>query len=149
AAGSPSPEAVPTTFMDPSMPAAKLIRLISSIPAIFAITLLRSAFWGRKSTSICVVFRRLAPILAKFILRCAQGGATMSGFGRWFIASLLVILSAASTPALPITVPRPWELDRLNAELKGHVVDFTHNHGVDNRMWSPALGKKRDMYVYL
>jgi pimeloyl-ACP methyl ester carboxylesterase len=40
-------------------------------------------------------------------------------------------------------------LDRVNAKLHGRVVDFTHNHGADHRIWSPALGQKRDLYVYL
>jgi S-formylglutathione hydrolase FrmB len=40
-------------------------------------------------------------------------------------------------------------LDRLNAELQGKVLDFTANHGADNRIWSEALGEKRDMYVYV
>lgn len=40
-------------------------------------------------------------------------------------------------------------LDRINAQLAGHVLDFTHNHGSDNRIWSPTLQEKRDLYVYL
>ncbi len=35
------------------------------------------------------------------------------------------------------------------ARLQGRVLDFTHNHGADNRIWSPALQQKRDMYVYV
>jgi pimeloyl-ACP methyl ester carboxylesterase len=46
-------------------------------------------------------------------------------------------------------LPRPFQLDRLNRKLAGQVVDFTHNHGSDRRFYSPALGEKRDMYVYL
>jgi S-formylglutathione hydrolase FrmB len=67
--------------------------------------------------------------------------------------SLLAIITVASlgsmAEAMPFQLPRFWELDRLNAGIKGHVCDFTHNHGADHRMWSPALGEKRDMYVYL
>jgi S-formylglutathione hydrolase FrmB len=29
------------------------------------------------------------------------------------------------------------------------LVDHTHNHGADRRIWSPTLGQKRDLYVYL
>jgi S-formylglutathione hydrolase FrmB len=29
------------------------------------------------------------------------------------------------------------------------VLDFTHNHGADRRIYSPALDEKRDLYVYL
>lgn len=41
------------------------------------------------------------------------------------------------------------ELRRINRSLAGHVVDHTHNHRSDNRIWSNALQQKRDMYVYL
>ena len=37
----------------------------------------------------------------------------------------------------------------LNRSLAGRVLDFTNNHGADNRLWSPALAAKRDLYVYL
>ncbi len=69
---------------------------------------------------------------------------------RIVIAALLVLLAALPASALPVRrPPRPWELDRLNAQLKGRVVDFTRNHGHDRRFWSAALCEKRDMYVYL
>lgn len=41
------------------------------------------------------------------------------------------------------------ELARVNRRLAGQVLDFTHNHGQDRRIWSPALQQKRDLYVYL
>ena len=41
------------------------------------------------------------------------------------------------------------ELDRVNRCIHGQVLDFTHNHGKDRRIWSPALCEKRDLYVYL
>ena len=31
----------------------------------------------------------------------------------------------------------------------GQVLDYTCNHGTDNRVFSPSLGTKRDLYVYL
>ncbi len=40
-------------------------------------------------------------------------------------------------------------LDRVNREICGQVLDFTHNHGQDRRIWSKALQQKRDLYVYL
>ncbi|HLW68284.1 MAG TPA: alpha/beta hydrolase-fold protein [Gemmataceae bacterium] len=40
-------------------------------------------------------------------------------------------------------------LDQLNSQLHGKVIDFTHNHGADKRFWSEALCEKRDMYVYV
>lgn len=41
------------------------------------------------------------------------------------------------------------ELDVVNRELHGRIIDHTHNHGVDRRIWSGALCEKRDLYVYL
>jgi len=40
-------------------------------------------------------------------------------------------------------------LERINCRLHGQIVDFTHNHGADRRIWSAALCQKRDLYVYL
>jgi len=40
-------------------------------------------------------------------------------------------------------------LDRVNQCIEGQVLDFTHNHGSDRRIWSAALCQKRDLYVYL
>jgi hypothetical protein len=40
-------------------------------------------------------------------------------------------------------------LKRLNRRLAGQMVDYTHNHGQDRRIFSPILGKPRDLYVYL
>ncbi len=33
--------------------------------------------------------------------------------------------------------------------LRGTLVDLSHNHGADNRLYSHVLGEKRDLYVYL
>jgi S-formylglutathione hydrolase FrmB len=41
------------------------------------------------------------------------------------------------------------ELKRINRGLHGQVIDFTHNHGKDNRIWSAALCSRRDLYVYV
>lgn len=41
------------------------------------------------------------------------------------------------------------QLERVNRSLRGQLVDFTRNHGPDRRIWSAALGEKRDLYVYL
>jgi pimeloyl-ACP methyl ester carboxylesterase len=51
--------------------------------------------------------------------------------------------------AAPAAVLGHWKLDCVNADLHGQVVDFTHNHGHDQRIWSSALCQKRDLYVYL
>ncbi len=42
-----------------------------------------------------------------------------------------------------------FHLDRTNREIAGQVVDYTHNHGADRRIWSEALQARRDLYVYL
>jgi hypothetical protein len=41
------------------------------------------------------------------------------------------------------------DLVAVNRRLAGKVVDYTANHGVDNRIWSPHLYQRRDLYVYL
>jgi pimeloyl-ACP methyl ester carboxylesterase len=41
------------------------------------------------------------------------------------------------------------ELDRVNARLAGHIVDYSANHGEDRRLFWPSLGKRMAMYVYL
>src|SRR5216683_589527 len=40
-------------------------------------------------------------------------------------------------------------LDRVNRGLQGRVVDYTANHGTNRAIYSPALGERRDLYVYL
>ncbi len=66
----------------------------------------------------------------------------------WTAAALAMFIGSGAY-AQRCVVPRPFELDRLNRRLAGHVVDYTHNHGRNNALWSPALGQRRDMYVYL
>jgi len=41
------------------------------------------------------------------------------------------------------------QFERVNRMLHGSLVDYTSNHGKDRRIYSQALGQKRDMYVYL
>jgi S-formylglutathione hydrolase FrmB len=41
------------------------------------------------------------------------------------------------------------QLERVQRQLHGQLLDFTHNHGADRRIWSQALGERRDLYVYL
>jgi S-formylglutathione hydrolase FrmB len=38
---------------------------------------------------------------------------------------------------------------RVNKRLCGTIIDYTHHHRADNRIWSPALNQWRDLYVYL
>ena len=63
---------------------------------------------------------------------------------------LLALLSASPASAhILLRLPQPFKLVRTNQKLHGCVVDHTGNHGHDNRIWSPALDQKRDLYVYL
>src|SRR5262249_6360179 len=41
------------------------------------------------------------------------------------------------------------QLQRLQGRIQGQIVDYTHNHGSDRRIWSAALCQKRDLYIYL
>ena len=43
----------------------------------------------------------------------------------------------------------PGQLGRVQRRLCGQLLDFTRNHGADRRIWSAALGQRRDLYVYL
>jgi poly(3-hydroxybutyrate) depolymerase len=60
----------------------------------------------------------------------------------------LVLLASVTVPA-QAQVFDNVNLNRLNRELCGRVVDYTHNHGADRRLCSPILGRPRDLYVYL
>jgi S-formylglutathione hydrolase FrmB len=62
----------------------------------------------------------------------------------------VLLLALAPQSALAIG----WRKDSrdlvvVNKRLAGKVVDYTANHGKDQRMWSRALGQRRDLYVYL
>ena len=68
---------------------------------------------------------------------------------------LAVALLAGPAPAFAPAVPNVFrvcgkdEVADLNKKLAGRVLDFTANHRHDRRICSPALGEKRDVYVYL
>jgi S-formylglutathione hydrolase FrmB len=64
----------------------------------------------------------------------------------WLGAILGVALSCSASPA---GVLQGDLLERVNRHIGGRVVDHTHNHGADRRIWSDALGQPRDLYVYL
>jgi enterochelin esterase-like enzyme len=72
----------------------------------------------------------------------AQPVSSAKWVGVW-----LALTWAASAAAGPLH--HAIDLDQLNASLHGYVVDYTHNHGADRRIWSAALCEKRDLYVYL
>ena len=69
-----------------------------------------------------------------------------------WITLLLIGLTpvAVARADSPISAVRArGELRRVNASLQGRVIDYTDNHGSDRRIWSAALGERRNLYVYL
>ena len=65
----------------------------------------------------------------------------------------LALLILAALP-LERAAASGWRKDsgalaKVNKRIQGRVIDYTANHGVDNRMWSRSLGQRRDLYVYL
>jgi S-formylglutathione hydrolase FrmB len=64
------------------------------------------------------------------------------------IAAALAICSGAVC-GIGVLPSQKASLENLNGTLQGTVLDFTHNHGADHRIYSPSLGERRDMYVYL
>jgi S-formylglutathione hydrolase FrmB len=64
------------------------------------------------------------------------------------LVAVALLIASASLPAEAQLFN--WvNLDRLNRRLDGRVVDYTANHGRDRQIFSPILGMKRDLYVYL
>jgi pimeloyl-ACP methyl ester carboxylesterase len=70
---------------------------------------------------------------------------------RIVVATITLLALTHPAPAALLTrwFPAPYQLDRVNSALQGRVLDYTHNHGSDHRIDSPALGQKRDLYVYV
>jgi S-formylglutathione hydrolase FrmB len=66
---------------------------------------------------------------------------------RCLVAAILLLASVV-VPARA-QVFEHVKLDHLNGKLQGKVIDFTQNHGTDRRIYSPILGRPRDLYVYL
>lgn len=65
------------------------------------------------------------------------------------IMAALLVNGPANGQLIPGGIFGAAKLDRVNRELHGQLLDFTHNHGRDRRIWSPALCQRRDLYVYL
>lgn len=74
------------------------------------------------------------------------GGMSVKPAIQWMLLAFL-IWPADPVDAHPIR--HRFLLARTSKKLKGQVLDYTRNTGKDCRMWSPALGKSRDLYVYL
>ncbi len=64
-------------------------------------------------------------------------------------AAALAVLGLVATDGCAAGPCKRNEIERLNQCLHGQLLDFTHNHGADRRIWSAALCAKRDLYVYL
>ena len=60
-----------------------------------------------------------------------------------------MIVLAGLRPACAEGLYHKNDLDRINRQLCGKVIDHTNNHGCDRRIWSAALCQKRDLYVYV
>jgi S-formylglutathione hydrolase FrmB len=69
----------------------------------------------------------------------------MDPFG-WLVVLWVGYIGLGQPPAAVLGRNR---LANINERLSGEVLDFTHNHGADRRIWSPALCQRRDLYVYL
>src|SRR5262249_49724976 len=75
-------------------------------------------------------------------------------FSRWLMKRLL-FLALLALIAAPVerACATPWQKDAalgsINRKISGRIMDHTANHGSDHRIWSAALGQKRDLYVYL
>ena len=65
---------------------------------------------------------------------------------RLVLALVLIALAVAPAEAQLFELVNP---NHLNHKLCGRVVDYTQNHGADRRLYSPILGRSRDLYVYL
>jgi S-formylglutathione hydrolase FrmB len=67
---------------------------------------------------------------------------------RWICGLLLVLVPCEAAFATG------WRKENnnilfINQRIHGKVIDHTANHGKDCRIWSQALGQRRDLYVYL
>jgi S-formylglutathione hydrolase FrmB len=68
---------------------------------------------------------------------------------RWHFLLGFLLLASFVDDANAIAIFGKQKFRRVSMKLHGQVLDFTHNHGHDNRIWSPALCQRRDLYVYL
>jgi S-formylglutathione hydrolase FrmB len=65
----------------------------------------------------------------------------------WWVVALWV--DGIGLGQAPPALLGQHQIERVNRQLHGRLLDFTHNHGADHRIWSPALGQRRALYVYL
>lgn len=63
-------------------------------------------------------------------------------------AAVMLIVIGPATNSARAQVFELANLGWVNHKLDGHVDDYTQNHGEDRRIYSPILGRPRDLYVY-
>ena len=68
---------------------------------------------------------------------------------RAVVACFVSVVASGCALGGPFSDGPYINLPQLNRCLKGRVDDYTANHGCDYRFFSPALGQKRDVYVYV
>jgi S-formylglutathione hydrolase FrmB len=67
----------------------------------------------------------------------------------WLGALLLLWLPLPRATATGWKKEPTQDLKIVNRRISGEVIDYTNNHGHDNRIFSKALFQRRDLYVYL
>lgn len=67
------------------------------------------------------------------------------------LALALVFVLAGGDCSRPAacTACESASLNAINQQLSGTLIDYTNNHGCDNRIFSEILAQPRDLYVYL
>jgi S-formylglutathione hydrolase FrmB len=66
---------------------------------------------------------------------------------RCLVAALVLFASAVEPARAQVfALVKP---DHLNGKLQGRLIEFTQKHHADGRIYSPILGRPRDLYVYL
>lgn len=66
---------------------------------------------------------------------------------RTTLITAVCLLAAGDATGQAVPTCSPGVLSK--PKLAGRILDFTRNNGADRRVFSPALGGKRDLYVYL
>jgi S-formylglutathione hydrolase FrmB len=75
-----------------------------------------------------------------------RAAASMDPFCWWLVCLWIDGFGMGQAPS---GLLGPHHFERINNHLHGRILDFTHNHHADHRLWSNALQQKRDLYVYL
>jgi S-formylglutathione hydrolase FrmB len=68
---------------------------------------------------------------------------------EYFVWMVALWVDGIGLGQVPPALLGPNQIERVNRHLHGQIVAFTRQHGVDQRIWSPALQQRRDLLVYL